>query len=440
VCTDSTEISEIGYKTMTEETSRDKRNRGGSKKRSFVWDHFTFKDGLVYCKVIVNNKMCNTALQYSTGKSNNTTSTMRYHLKQCHQIEGKLSLNENSVPINQENFDGIFLKWFVSHHLPFSMLDGNFKEIVSFLRQNSAIKEPNKNNLKILVKNSVKNKQEELKFRLKNKFFTIVIDGWTSKGHNHYIGIGIHYFYKDNLCKNLLALKYFGERQFSENLAKLVELTLRDYDLSEIYMLAYISDGAANMKKTGILLESNEKLVCIAHTLHLTIEKGLSSFPLIKKIKKLVSHFNNSEIAKRSLFQNQELLNKKKRILVSFSKTRWGSIFLVINRLLEEQLSLISYFNSSDSVHKLSDMEWDTVKEISLLLKPFCQWIEFFEGDTYVTISAVLPVISILNKKYSESAKNFLDFINLEKFSNSKLIKFKRELFRQALFLMERNV
>ena len=86
---------------------------------------------------------------------------------------------------------------------------------------------------------------------------------------------------------------------------------------------------------------------CLSHTLQLVVilftgQKHFSK--LIGKVKAVVKKFNKSSKATEKL---RYLCNKK---LVSNCPTRWNSLYLVIDRLLNVKTSLISV---------MEELEWD---------------------------------------------------------------------------------
>lgn len=374
-----------------------KKNKGGSRKRSYVWHYFKEeKDrNIVRCQY----EMCKQEFSYH--KNCKSTTQMINHLKLHGIIENIIKIED----ISQLTFEEIFLNWFIDHHLPFSIFDKSFNIFFNILKKNSNIETPSK----IIIKNCIKKKKEIKKDilikRLKDKYYIVVVDGWSSKAKNHYIGIGVHYLFNQKLTKSLLSLEYFDKRETSENIVECIDYVLKDYELKREYLLVFIADNAANIKRTGKLLtNSNEDVLgCIAHTLNLSISKGLKLDPFIKQIKKIISHFTNSNVAKRELFHYQKLLNLKTRKLFSFTKTRWGSIKFMVSRLIEEKMALTFYFNEIDYIYALSSDNWKMLEELNILLTYIVDWITFFEGDTYCTISCVVPCIKYeLNIKLSK--------------------------------------
>ena len=59
--------------------------------------------------------------------------------------------------------------------------------------------------------------------------------------------------------------------QTAETLKKLIELRLRDFQLSWEHIVAVTTDGASIMVKLGRILDC-EHVICLSHTLHLVVD------------------------------------------------------------------------------------------------------------------------------------------------------------------------
>ena len=129
------------------------------------------------------------------------------------------------------------------------------------------------------------------------------------------------------------------------------------------------------------------RLSCFAHTLQLVvISKQVSA--ILNRVFAVVSKFNNAT----------ERLEKECGVkLVDLCPTRWSSMFLLIERLLSVRESLNKV---------LSDLGWDCIQasdwsvleDMRNMLAPFAAMTELTIGETYVTLSAALYCVLLIQK------------------------------------------
>ena len=137
---------------------------------------------------------------------------------------------------------------------------------------------------------------------------------------------------------------------------------------------------------------SMTRLSCFAHTLQLVVVKfnnDASVKPVLKNAYALVKKVNSSTRATQLLVQR---CGKK---LVSNCPTRWSSTFLLIDRMLEvrEALNQVLFELNMDNMNV---SEWNVLQCIKTLLQPFAAATSLMSGDTYVTLSDVIPTYFIL--------------------------------------------
>ena len=96
--------------------------------------------------------------------------------------------------------------------------------------------------------------------------------------------------------------------------------------------------------------------------------------------------------------------------------TRWGSTLQMISRLLLNKESVLKSLSShKHSLPLLPDAEWHKLGNIQKLLSPVEQLCTFLGGQSYSTISVVLPVMNYLRKEMTSTdddtgyAKKFKD-------------------------------
>lgn len=107
----------------------------------------------------------------------------------------------------------------------------------------------------------------------------------------------------------------------------------------------------------------------------------------------LVGHFHSSSQASEILI-NLQYLEKRPLNVIQDVVTRWWSTWLMISRLLKLKI----YFDIMESkgmlACNLSPLNWDLLKQIEAVLKPFMLIQRLLEGQKYPTLSFVSYLIS----------------------------------------------
>lgn len=136
-------------------------------------------------------------------------------------------------------------------------------------------------------------------------------------------------------------------------------------------------------------------LRCVVHTLQLVVRKFEDDGPSKSAVKaaiRLVNRFRRSKVG--------QLLKKEAgKSLRVHCKTRWSSLFRMIDRLLELQVPVMAI--CSDKKYKIDDLrhsEWNVLSQIRQLLEPFAIHTTSLEANNSTTISLVLLALLDLQK------------------------------------------
>ncbi|CAK8687693.1 unnamed protein product [Clavelina lepadiformis] len=104
---------------------------------------------------------------------------------------------------------------------------------------------------------------------------------------------------------------------------------------------------------------------CAAHTLQLAIRDGLE----VRHVASLISKIRLVVIAARTPKIDAILKRKTNKGAINDQATRWGSTYLMLERLLELKPVLVDIAHPNVS---LSDGQWNEVKQLEELLRhPF---------------------------------------------------------------------
>src|SRR5947199_13715 len=183
-------------------------------------------------------------------------------------------------------------------------------------------------------------------------------------------------------------------------------------------IIAITTDNGSNVKKACDNVSFGKRIPCAAHTLQLSIGKGLDKMKeLIGKCKHLIS-FLSADKKKQQLKESQvylykqqekqgtdDLLKEKAESLICLdvvkaNNTRWNSTLYAFQRLvlLKPAIQMLKASLSSDSSsyirkegEKLEELcptvyEWKVIKEAIELLDPFEEATCLLSGIKYPTI------------------------------------------------------
>jgi len=215
----------------------------------------------------------------------------------------------------------------------------------------------------------------------------------------------------------------------------------------EFKVTAIITDNGSNVKSALKNLGICERIPCSAHTLQLSILKGLEEVePLTSRCKELICLLSGDKKrqqlreAQAYLIRQQEretiTENDKNSILdtIKPNNTRWNSTFYAYERLillksaiitLKETLLQDKNNNNQKEGELLEEMlpttnEWKVIKELTELLRTFEIATRLLSGQQYPTLSLIYPtMVSLKNMLLI----NFNDF----KSSEAKLVRNKIE-------------
>ncbi|TRY76102.1 hypothetical protein DNTS_030158 [Danionella cerebrum] len=278
---------------------------------------------------------------------------------------------------------------------------------------------------------------EERRLKLKTQLsntdhVSVTVDIWSDRKKRGFLGVTVHWVEKDaeriQLKTNLLACNRFKGSHTAERICDQFEAICDEYDIKAT--LDYIiSDNAANMRKAftvcfpseqeddgddpelwcDLTLEDQQtvdaamakkqRLQCFAHALQLVVGDGLKETkvvcPSLSKLSKLSSLLHTSTTFK-DLFEDE--FGEQKGIPAAV-KTRWNSTLRQVKAVLQcDHLKLCAVLEKAG--HKdlsFSPREWNLLKELVDILKPFGEATDLTQREKVITISAVVPSVLSLN-------------------------------------------
>ncbi|CAB4489292.1 unnamed protein product [Rhizophagus irregularis] len=268
------------------------------------------------------------------------------------------------------------------------------------------------------IKNRISKTFEIGKVTLKNqlvqvKHISLTLDAWSSPAHLSYLGVTAHWIISDfepnEVLLSMEELPYpHGATEIQEHLIDL----FYEWEI-ESKIIALVTDNGSNVKKACNEIGIGERIPYAAHTLQLSIGKGLD------KIRQLVDK-------SRSLQDNNELEKEVENLIyldvIKVNNTRWNSTLYTFQRLiiLKLAIAMLKAFlisNVSSNIHKegkkLEELystihEWKVIKEIVELLNPFEAATRLLSGVKYPTIGFTYPCICNLRERLE------IDFTSLK--------------------------
>jgi hypothetical protein len=208
---------------------------------------------------------------------------------------------------------------------------------------------------------------------------------------------------------------------------------------------AIVTDNEHAMR-AGVRMAQHPSLACFVHTMQLCVQHGLN-LPqvevLLTKAKTLVKLFRHSRLRMDTLHEKSAQLNAPKLQVISWSKTRWGSLLMALRRLIELRLPISLITDDADiSAARLTDAEWNSLGAICDVLRPIETCCTTVGGQKYTTLSTVLLLLDTVRAELNEAvpnetqiAKDLRHGIRDEVYTRFKLTGTEAELHVLAMML-----
>ena len=240
-----------------------------------------------------------------------------------------------------------------------------------------------------------------LKTVLKNQYYALTCDHWSSVAGTSYMGATVHFIDTDwsLISFTLSCNEHSGSSDASESLRVLTE-AYEAYELSHNNLVGVVTDTAPVMGYFGRLLPADvPHFYCADHVMELTT--GLAfhlaeADNLMVRVRALIGHFSSSNQATEALLavQSRRDPSWRPKKVIQDVKTRWWSTYAAIERLivLKPYLNILEVEGHLKC--NLKDEDWEILREVESLLQPFMIVQKVLEGQQYVTMSLVPYFIS----------------------------------------------
>jgi len=240
------------------------------------------------------------------------------------------------------------------------------------------------------------------------KYVSLTTDGWTSFATDKYNCFTIHYVDwsvpEPKLQTKVLECAPFDERNYSIELEKELRRVTTKHNVTEKLVLT-IADNASDIQK-ALELFGKPKIGCIAHKINIAaktcIEECSKANALKKKLAKIVRKTKISSPASKMFRKCLKQVGITGKIaLISFVKTRFNSVYLMVNRALETKDALILYFAKYNIANPLNDDDWKLVEDLAKVLRPLYLFTREMSAEKSTTLSKVIPLVSMMLKAYA---------------------------------------
>lgn len=236
-------------------------------------------------------------------------------------------------------------------------------------------------------------------------FVSLTTDGWTSRANQSYITITCHFIDDDwQMQSYVLQTRILEESHTGANIAEVLCNALDEWEI-KIENTALLTDNAANMGVAATAGGFRVHIGCFAHTLNLACQKGMGIDDvgiILKKLRRVVSHFHRSTTATAQLKTKMEQMEMKARKLVIDVDTRWNSTYDMIKVYLKLRSAVYAVFCQSERKTKstkslmeaaaLTEEEALILEDMKALLKPMKKATKVISDAKRPTLSLVAPL------------------------------------------------
>ncbi|XP_039520167.1 E3 SUMO-protein ligase ZBED1-like [Pimephales promelas] len=239
----------------------------------------------------------------------------------------------------------------------------------------------------------------------------ITSDGWTSLRQDHYLTVTVHYTSQGSVKQKVLHTRPVYKSQTGEVVAEEISDILEEFEIEPIKIVAVTVDNAGNMdvaiKKLQIL-----KIGCFAHTLNLAAQKIYKIASIDKwaaRIRAVVVWFKRSSMSKTVLTEKQNLLGLPQHSLILDVKTRWNSLYLMIERFMEQYPAIqaaaldprLRKALSKDNLDRVKDEDFHKAEEFVQLMKILYTSTLCVSCEKNATCGQILPILQKLEDHFT---------------------------------------
>ncbi|XP_075155600.1 zinc finger BED domain-containing protein 4-like [Haematobia irritans] len=165
---------------------------------------------------------------------------------------------------------------------------------------------------------------------------------------------------------------------------------------------AIVSGNDANIT-AAIRLGQWRPIGCFAHSLNLVVQAALKEIDVVlTKVKRIVEYFHKSSQALKKLLDTQKQMQLPELKLKQDVATRWNSTYDMLQRIHVVKDAVIATLSLTRPELMLPLEDWDLIKEVIPILKPFYEVTIEISAEKCVTLSKVTLMCKILEGHMSK--------------------------------------
>ena len=437
--------------------------------KSEIWDYFLnvnndqynkkrrIKCNVDNCKVILISKNGSTTSLwrhlYRSHKNLYLKTQKYYKEKQKNNITGPMDrmLNNNNSSYNHDEFCKLLVDFIVNESKPITQVENNsFISLLLYLNPNCCI--PSASTMKRWILNSFEEKRNQLYyyFHQLDSNISFTADMWKSPNHFNFMGITTHFIddeYRHRGCTIDFTI-ILGQHS-GEALATAFYQILKDWDIRHKFQSITTDNATANDSMISYLGEMFRKdgynwyedechFRCMGHIINLAVQDSLTYISnTIEKLRDLFIKIKASPQRLQLLKEKCEIANINSQLKTTIdTPTRWNSTYFMIVKGLKLKNAINLLFYDENYVYlvedlyslKLDEEEWKELRMIKDFLYPFHNVTNYIEGESYTTITKVIPLFNILLDHVEDYAENILstnnNLYNASLAAREKLVKY----------------
>ena len=341
------------------------------------------------------------------------------------RTQSRLSFSSNAAltPARSEQITQQIAKMIAVDLQPLSIVeDHGFRELIQLFVPQYVM--PSRGTIRKRIELFHSNMEVSLRTKIQKELaVALTTDAWTSCHNESYVAFTAHFINENwDLNSYLLEVAEMTESHTADNLSDRIERIISNWSLQN-RVSAVVHDNAANIVAAMRNIDVRS-ITCSAHNLQLGITKGLKDVTIseiISKASAVVGHFNHSTKAAGELEKKQKQLNLPVHRLIKCVSTRWNSVFLMFERLIEQKAAIAAVINDSTVTQakkaaslEINQHEWQNMADLVKILRPLQVATTTLCSEEEATASSVMPIVIRLIEKFlslqasdSEIVKNF---------------------------------
>lgn len=269
-------------------------------------------------------------------------------------------------------------------------------------------------------------------------YVAATVDLWSSVTMTPYMSVTSHFITPDwKMQSRALEALYLPESHTGSNISEAVKEVTDTWSITN-KVVAFTTDRGSNMIAAGNLAQWT-RVSCFGHILNNAITNAIEKNSRVGRVravsKRLVSVFSYWS-RKQALKNAQIRLGLPAHQLITECNTRWGSLFLSLSRILEQEQAIREVLSGNRrwSAYLPTWQDFDVIRDVCKVLKPLANVTDALSGEKYVTISAVLPLLKLMKGALEEDEEDSQVSKNLKRFIQEYLEEVHKSQPRKLLF------